>query len=275
MKKICWVFVGLLTMVHCGAMAVTIKKAAPVSVQKSTAMESTGSLVPTVVSLVSGIKEINQKQKDLTAECIPTSQEITFVNNLVKEWAKAGEVTAEEFGKSLGMDKCSTPTGEYASNIQVYGPDDSDMLCYDYFGGSGDKDMVWENFPMAATAYYCSDGSVDSCSDKVKRHVTNMYDIFSKIGFTEADYVGSNELTMANKLITKVEQCSYARLSAQQKALWSSFLIESIGNVGQKTNTGSIMEIVSSVANTGGGGGGLLDSLGGLGSVATQFLGGQ
>ncbi len=274
MKKICGFFVGFVAVAHIGvAGAVTIKKAAPVAVQKSTAMESTGSLMPTVMNLISGISEISKKQKELTAECIPSSQEVNFVNELLKEWAKVGETTSDEFFRSLGVSKCSTPTGEYASKVQAFGADgDNDLICYDYFGGKGNEGMIWEGFPMAAATYYCTDGSLSSCSEKNKKHVTNMYDIFNKIGFTESDFVGAEEMKMAAQLIDKVEKCSYARLSAQKKAMWASYLTETIGNVGQKTNTGSIMDVVGSVANTGGGAGNVLNSLGG---IATQFLVGQ
>ena len=72
---------------------------------------------------------------------------------------------------------------------------------------------------------------------------------------------------MAGKLIAKIEQCSYAKLNAKKKAMWGEFLVGTIGNLGQKTNTSAIMQTVSGVANTGGAG--LMQSLGG---IATQFI---
>ena len=62
-------------------------------------------------------------------------------------------------------------------------------------------------------------------------------------------------------------------MNAKKQALMSDFVVGTIGNLGQKTNTGSIMEMVSSVAgSTGNGAGGMLQSLGG---IATQMLGGM
>ena len=66
--------------------AVTIKKAAPVATQAASVQDTGASLVPTVLGLVSGVQQLNAKQRELTQECIPTSQEITFVNNTMKEY---------------------------------------------------------------------------------------------------------------------------------------------------------------------------------------------
>ena len=79
---------------HNTASAVTIKKAAPVVKQETSAQNIGANLLPTVMGLVSGIQALNQQQKTLTAECIPSSQEINFVNNTIKEWAKTGASTA-------------------------------------------------------------------------------------------------------------------------------------------------------------------------------------
>ena len=72
---------------------------------------------------------------------------------------------------------------------------------------------------------------------------------------------------MASTLISKIENCSYAKISAKQRALWGDFLVSTMGNLGQKTNTGTILQTVSGVANSGGSG-----ALQSLGSIATQFL---
>jgi hypothetical protein len=101
--------------------------------------------------------------------------------------------------------------------------------------------------------------------------VSNAYDLFNKIDFSQADFTQS-EVTMAGKLFGKVENCSSSKLSAKKKALWGEFLTNTVSSVGQKTNTGTIMEQVSSITGSVGGGGGALGSLGSLGSIATQFM---
>lgn len=248
--------------------AIAIKKAAPVETKQATASDNAGSLVGTVLGLVSQVQQLNQQQKVLTEECKPTAQEVDFVNSMVKEWAKAGITTADEVERALGMQRCSSPSGGYQASVRIAaGADEEGLVCYDWFGGTANENMVWYQFPVVVRTFYCTDGSVTgSCAEKYKREVSNIYDVFNLIDFTEEDYTPT-EATMAARLISKIEKCSYAKLNAKKRAMWGEFLVDAMGNVGQKTNTGTIMQTVSGVANTGFGG--ALQSLGG---IATQFM---
>ncbi len=267
-RNLLFLVAGLALVGNVAQGAITIKKAAPVAAKQTSALEAGQTLVPTVLGLVSGIQQLNKQQKELTAECSPTGQELDFVNKIVKEWAKTGAATADEVENRLGMRRCSTgPTGGYQTSVRVAaGTDESSIVCFDYFGGPGNEDMVWEYFPMAVKAYYCTDGALTGCSDKERREVSNIYDVFNLVDFAQADYTPT-EATMAAKLISKIEKCSYSKLNAKKKAMWGDFLIDTISGVGEKTNTGAIMQTVSGVANTGGMG--ALQSLGGL---ASQFM---
>lgn len=240
--------------------AVTIKKAAPVATQESSAASTTASLLPTVLGLVSGVQQLSAKQKALTAECIPSSQEITFVDNTMKEWAKTGAMSAAEVQKQLRRKPCAAPNGGYQAAVAVSVGTEKSDICFDHFAGDGNDGMVWAGYPKVGKATYCTDGSRDC---KNKETVSDIYEIFNLIDFSEADYTAS-EATMAAKLIAKIEKCSYSKLSAQKKAMWGEFLVDTIGNLGQKTNTATIMESVGSI--TGGGG------LSSLGAIATQFI---
>lgn len=272
MKKLLLLFIGMavcLTDLPVGA--VTINKAAPVAAQESSASTTTSSLVPTVLGLISSVQQLSAKQKQLTAECIPTTQEITFVDNIVKEWAKTGSVTAEEVEKKLGRKPCAMANGGYSSSVEIAaGTDMDELICYDHFEGEGNEGMVWQGFPKVGKATYCSDGSpAGMCSDKYKVNVSDIYDIFNLVDFTEEDYSPS-ELTMASKMIAKIEQCSYSKLNAKKREMWGEFLIGTVNSLGEPTNTGSIMDAVGSIT----GGGGLGSSIGSIGSLATSLLGG-
>lgn len=249
------------------ASAITIKKAAPVATQEASTSSTTASLVPTVIGLISGVQQISAKQKELTADCVPTTQEISFVDNMMKEWAKTGAMSADEVEKKLGK-RCDSATGGYEASVKISAVMDTDDICYDYFGSSSDKGMVWYEYPKVSLVKYCEDGT-NNCSDK--KTASNIYDIFNLIDFTEADYSSSSEVTMASKLIAKIENCSNAKLNAKKRAMWSEFLMGTISNLGQPTNTGNIMEQVGSFV----GGGALGGGLSSLGSIATQFLGNQ
>lgn len=246
------------------ASAVVIKKAQSVSTQQKTATEGVASLVPTVLGLVSNVQQLTQKQRELEGNCVPTSAEITFVNNMVKEWARTGSDTADEFFMRMGSNNRRCSASESYESLVRNGAGTDSGVCYDYIN---DPNMVWHNYPVARVVSYCNDGSY-SCNDKNKKTISNVYEIFNQIGFVEADYAKS-EADQAAKIIARIEECSPAKLSAKKRETWGSFLISAMGSVGQKTNTASIMDMVSSVSNTGGGLGGTVQS---LGSVATQFL---
>ncbi len=267
-RKLLFFVAGVALVSNVAQGAITIKKAAPVAVKQTSATDAGASLVPTVLGLVSGVQQLNKQQKELTAECSPTSQELDFVNKIIKEWAKTGAATATEVENRLGMKRCSSgPTGGYQTSVRVAaGTDESSIICFDYFGGSGNADMVWENFPMAVKTYYCTDGALTGCSDKDRREVSNIYDVFNLVDFSQADYTPT-EATMAAKLIAKIEKCSYSKLNAKKKAMWSDFLVDTISGVGEKTNTGAIIQTVSGVANSGG-----MGALQSLGGFATQFM---
>lgn len=247
------------------AFAITIKKAAPVATKPAEKTDVGASLVPTVLSLVSNVQQLTQKQKELTEECIPTTQELTFVNNMVKEWAKTGASSAGEIERSMKIKRCQTPSGGYSTSVKIAAGSQDDV-CYDYFGSDADKDMVWYQFPMATKATYCADGAL-TCDQKSQRTVSNIYDVFNLIDFSDADYGTESDVTMAAKLMAKMEQCSYAKINAKKRQMWQGFLTDTISGVGQKTNTGTIMQSVGGMS--GQGLGGALQSLGG---VATQFL---
>jgi len=239
--------------------AVAIKKAAPVATQAASVQDTGASLVPTVLSLVSSVQQLNAKQRELTQECIPTSQEITFVNNTMKEWAKVGEMTSDDAKRALGRTPCPGGTGYQMAVRTTLNGDDGDLICYDNFASSSDENMVWHLFPKASVASYCDDGS-QAC--KNKKTVSDIYDIFNLIDFSESDYT-KTEATMAAKLLSKIESCSNARLSAKKRAMWGEFLTSTVGGLGQKTNTSSIMETVSGLSNGGG--------MSSLGAIISQF----
>lgn len=263
-------FAGLLGMVQIAPVAaITIKKAAPVATKQNDIKQTGASLLPTVMNLYTGIQEISKKQKALTAECLPTSQELEFVNTTFKEWIKTGAATISDVESALGgIHKCMTASGGYQTSVQIAAATQEDgMICYDYFDEAGDKKMVWHEFPRAQKAFYCKDDpSTPSCAEKNKEYVTNMYEIFNLVDFSEADYT-PQEATMAGKITAKIEQCSYAKLNARKRAMWAEFLVGSIGNLGQSTNTGSIMQMVQGSANSG-----PMDALKNLGGGITQFL---
>lgn len=268
MKKSFASFIALVICMtaYAAVAAVTIKKAAPVATQEADATSAVGSLVPSVLTLVSEVQNLSAKQRALDAECIPSSAEITFVNNAMKEWAKTGEATWEDVARRLNKSPCPEGNG-YEAAVKDAAGTDMEITCYDNFASESDKLMVWYKFPKASKASYCPDG-LPPCTGKEKT-VSNIYEIFDLIDFGVGDYTTRDNLTMAAKLLDKSESCSDVRISKKKREMWGAFLTTAMGNVGQKTNTSTIMQTVGNITQNGASLNGGLSS---LGSIASQFL---
>ncbi len=251
------------------ATVLTPKKANSVAKREESSSVTSmgGSLLPTAMGLVGGVMQLTQQQKALAAECEPTDKEVTFVNNLVKEWAIAGAANPLETG-GFGGGIIGCDGVQYADTVrESIAYSDSSLICYDTFSDKDAHGAVWAGFPKAAVVTYCSDDPNSySCSASKKKKVTNLYDIFEKIDFDEKDYTKS-EASQAAALLQKSANCSGSKLAAKRLESFGGFITGAIGNMGQKTNTGSVMEAVSGVVGSSG-----LGGLGNLAGIATQFL---
>jgi hypothetical protein len=260
---ICYLLFAICAFAPVAHAAVTIKKAAPVATQPSAGTQGAASLLPSVLGLVTGVMEMNARQNALTADCIPTTAEMAFVDNAMKEWAKTGQTTADAMKTLLKREPCDG-VDCYEGEIRN-GPTPGLDPRYNRFTGAGDKYMPWYEFPKTGIGTYCKDGS-QNCGARDRTTVTDTYDLFALIDFGPADYL-PGEATMAARMLNKILTCSHRELSARKKALWGEFLVNTAGSLGQRTNTGSIMETVGTVIQNGPAGG-----IGSIGSIAQQFL---
>lgn len=253
MNKTLRCFVSVICMVAMPAMAaVSIKKAAPVAMQQTSVQDGAGNLLGTVATLATGVMALTKQVNELNSECQPTSSERDFVDKMMKEWAKTGVATADEVANKLGQEACREGNSyrESVKDAIEYG--DRELICFDTFDT---KDTIWKRFPRVGEATYCDDGT-ENCSKKKQKKTSNIYELFALITFTEADFT-TDELKNYSKLKEKMEKCSGTKLADAQKALWGDFLVKSVGGVGQKTSTDSIMDAVSGFVGAGGGVGGL------------------
>lgn len=252
-----------------GAVNVTssgVKKASAVKMQQVAPVDSATSLLPTVIGLVSDVKNLNAQQQQLTADCAPTGDEIKIVNDLVKEWAKIGETTAENAVSGLG-EPCSQATddssddGSYQSRMEFA---DKNEACYERFTGESNRGAIWFNFPRATSARVCDVNNSKNCHT-----VSNIYDVFAKIPFTTEDYTKS-EATKIAKLLEKSEKCAPARIRAAKRELWGGFLTQTLSGVGKTSGASGTEAVIQAVSSAGGGG--LQSMLPSLGQMATQVL---
>ncbi len=246
--------------------AVKINKASSVSSTPKTAGATMGStassLLPTVVGLVSNVKALTTQQDAITAECVPTRTEINFIDKMIKEWAKAGGVLSDSFAK-----KACKGSNSYEKSVKNSGmiAGLEEDVCYDNYSSTSDVGKIWHEYPKVGMGFYCKGGdSYCSETDKDAIRTTNAYELFALVDFGPEDYLDS-EISMASKLQEKTLACMPSRMNAKKRELWGELLVNTVGGLGQATNTGSIMEQVSSF----GSGGSTFNS---IGSIATQFL---
>lgn len=261
--------VGLFVAQGCASAAITVKKASSVAKKETSVQNVGGSLLPTALTLFQTVKQLNQQQQELSAECEPSTQEVNWVNKMIKEWAKSGGVLPKD-DKIGGMAKCNKNDNSYSKSIQNNIEYEED-ICYEVFDDDSDKGMIWQDYPKVTTAtYYIVDGEYSATGKRAKdkRVASNIYDIFNLIDFTTEDYT-AEDAKMVAKLNEKMEKCAPAKLSAKKAAMWGDFVMGAVGSIGQNTNTGSLMETVSGLVSSGGGMSGALQSLGG---VATSLL---
>ena len=265
MKAKFLIFTTVLCAMHGMAGAVTIKKAAPVSTQKKEVVDTGASLLPGVLNLVGAVQQITQQNKALKAECVPSSSEVQFVNKMIQEWAKTGARTAESVFSSLGVDACED-NNDYQSTVKgAMGDLDDDSICYDAYNKTEDTGTIWYKMPKAAIATYCDDGvNVTGCAEKHKKTTSNIYEIFALVGFIDSDY-SAEEITQKTKLQEKMDKCAPAKLKARQTESMTTLVNQTLGSVGAKTDTTNLMESVTSlVGSMGGGANGVLQSVTGI-----------
>lgn len=268
MKKSIIVFCSMLTALCslCEAHgAIEIKKASSATEQKQQAggLMAGNSLVPTALGLVGNVMTLNKQQAELSKECEPTDSEIAFVKTLVQEWAKAGgEISM------TGRTACKLENNnkDYASSV-LY-PTEGIAPCYNSFSKDIDAGQIYKDYPYPGKGYSLKDYSLE---DGPKNRIikSDIYEIFPKIGFEEAD-LSPDEAQKIAKLKEKAVKCAPEKLSAKQRELWGNMLMQTVGGLGQKQNAGSTMGQVGSVLQSGGNS--PLGTLGGTVNVLTGSL---
>lgn len=233
--------------------AVSVKKAAPVTMKKESNMESATSFLPAVLNLVENVKNLKTQQQQVTAECEPSSGEIEIVNSLVKEWAKIGDTSQSNIASGLTL--CvGTNYSEYMRNMaQSYND-----TCYDVFPNQG---YIWDGYPKASIAKECTGMNNTNC-----KVYTNIYDVFGKIPFTDPDDYTKREVENIAKIKEKFDKCATAKVKAKQRELAGNFLNQTLSSVGKTTGAAGTEDVLKAVQGLGGSGsfGSLLPSLSGV-----------
>ncbi len=242
-----------------------VKKASNVKKQEQSGLDSvaSNSLLPGVVNLVTNVAALKKQTEELKAECAPTSAEITWVNNMVKEYAKVGSTSAEKMVNAVGTNRCGNDTYEYSVLNSVNANLEP---CVPTFSESADQNMIWYDYPKAASAKYCPGDDTTMCADAKKKTKSNIYKVFGAIDFLPEDYTESEASTYV-KFMEKMEKCAPEKISARNRQAYAEFLKTTITGVGQKQNTATIWESVGNLTGNSG-----LSGLSNVAGAMTQFL---
>lgn len=259
-KNFMFLFAAWLCMACVGAMAanVSVKKASAVKTQEKSGLESvmSGSLLPGVIGLVQNISDLNKQQKELEAECLPTSQELRWVKKMVQEYAKAG-------GQNSFANDVLCDDWQYEVRVSMYTKMNPTCKAKQIEA----SEYVWNGYPEPEIAEYCSDSAeLSGCPSSKRKKTSNVYDIFAMIDFDAEDYT-QDEINMYTKFVEKTEKCAPERLKSRRKQAAAGFITNAITNAGQKTNTGTVLEAVSSMTQGGG-----MSGISNLLPAVTQFL---
>ncbi|MCL1902351.1 MAG: hypothetical protein FWG18_01840 [Alphaproteobacteria bacterium] len=245
----CSLFVALGAPAHA---AVTINKAAPVAAApKSAESAVTGSsLIPTALSMITGVMALNQQVQALTTECKPTQTELTWVTNMMKEYAKTGATDAQTMMASIKRERCVGTN--FKDSMQAAAMTTGLYGCVATFNSSADAKMIWQDYPRPSMATICKKNGGFGCTANEEETVSDIYEIYGLIGFGPADLLPV-ETTIAPVLMEKILKCTESRLAAKQRELWGDFLIQSAGGLG-KTG-GNLAETLGAVNQIMAGGG--------------------
>ncbi|MCL2339209.1 MAG: hypothetical protein FWC51_04645 [Proteobacteria bacterium] len=259
----------LLSMLYalCSAMAlpspshaVTIKKAdvvAPAPKASNNSPLSGNSLVPTALSLITGVMALNQQMSTLTGDCIPTAADVAFVSNAMKEFAKTGAIDGPTLAGALrGRAPCDPGNSvSFDNTAQTAAVTSGLQPCYETFNQPSDKNMIWFGYPRPGLTKVCKkNGGAGGCAPKDEEVVSDVWDVFALVNFTPDDLL-PQEATAFAKLMDKVERCSGAKLSAAKRALWVNFMTQEAGSLGTKTGSdlASTLGTVNQIMASGGG----------------------
>jgi len=244
---------------------VAIRRAEPVQAQRQEAgglMQQGASLVPAAIGLVAGVMQMNQQMRALDGDCIPTTAEITFVNDMIREQARAGKDFSNFWGS--GRHPCGSGFGGDGGVGRVAGTETNYRTaaelamgtelsaCFDVWAGAADRGMIWYGAPRTSMERVCRRGTGPNCGPNDLVTVSNIYEIFLLVDFGPADYL-PREAAIAARLLEKNDRCSPVRLNARKRELWGGFLVQTAGGLGQRQDAGNVMEMVGNIMQQGGG----------------------
>ena len=249
-----------------GGGGITIKKAGAVKEQPQEKMDAfTGTnLAGMAIGLVAAVQSMKKEERGMNESCKPSTEQVNFVNKMMKEYAKIGQNPADKTKEAVGA-PASGNCGTY-ENYVLSGM--GGEICYDVFKDpTDDENRIWAQYPKAAQAVRACPKNKPGCAEPDKKYYSNAYEIYAQMGWTEADLL-PDELSQHAAVMRKVEDCSAESLNRKQKEMAGNVITGAIGTLGKKQNTAATMQtamgVVAGMDAPTGLGGGLLQMAPGI-----------
>jgi hypothetical protein len=253
-----------------------IKKAGAVVEQQQEKMDAAvgTNLVGMAIGLWSGIQALKKEEQALNAACAPTGAEESYVNKMVKEFAKIGTTTAESMAALVDAPESYEGSCRYESYIMTGG---NGNRCFDTFNDPvSDGGRIWGKYPKASSVRnICPPTKKGTCGNNDKKTYSNAYEIYARMGWEEEDLL-PDEVSMHAKIMQKAQECDPSVLKKKSKEAVGNMITGTLGTIGQKQNTAGTMEQVSGLMQNMNAGGGTFQTLGtaGIGLLPT-LMGGK
>lgn len=220
--------------------------------------------IGTAIGLATGIMQIKDAERGLTSGCAPSQSDVDFVNKMMQEYAKMGRETPRQMIDKLSGANTESENCSYNSWAMTQ----QGAVCYERFSEEG---KIWNKYPKASrlSSAICPPDK-SGCAEKDKRYYSNAYEVYGYMGWSEADLMSSEEVSNHAKLMKKIEECDPAVLKKKKQEMTMGLVTNTLGGLGQKQNTGGVMEQVGAMMQTSGGGGS--NPLGSLAPMGMSML---
>jgi len=215
------------------------------------ALTSPGGLA-TAMGLIGTVTALRTKTTELRRECEPSLSDITFINQMVQEYAKLGRSSAKELIENIHNVQYACPEGQkFKQNVKSGMPEE----CVDIFRGTGNNGKIWFEYPMADKSDRMCPSNNQQCNEDRDGIVhSNAYRIYMALGWEEADLL-PNEIANHTRLIGRASTCDPSAVKRRIAETTMSGIMGIVNQTGQSNTTGTangVMEMVQGMGSSGG-----------------------
>ena len=233
------------------------------------ALSQPGGLAATALGVVGTVTQLRTQTTALRRECEPTAGDVSFVNQMVQEYARIGRGTAEELIGSLQVHRCLHGHSFESSVAQGTQADE----CVDVFTNTGNTGRIWYNYPRAANSRRVCPANNQNCNmDRDGVVFSNVYRIYMALGW-QVDELLPNEIANHNRLVDRSQTCDPAAVRQRTAQATLGAVMGLAGQAGGPATGQTATGVTGMVQTMGAAGSGGMGALQGVMGLAPALLG--